>query len=62
MERTRFSGLSRGVGIRFIVQGMESPTPRMQMLDGFNEGWIEFEISEAGARKGEVSWRLYSNH
>jgi uncharacterized protein YbjT (DUF2867 family) len=22
--------------------GMQNPTPRMQMLDGFNEGWIEF--------------------
>jgi hypothetical protein len=24
------------------------------MLDGFNEGWIEFENGEAGSRKGEV--------
>jgi uncharacterized protein YbjT (DUF2867 family) len=27
----------------FKSQGMKNPTPRMQMLDGFNEGWIEFE-------------------
>lgn len=27
----------------FISQGMKNPTPRIQMLDGFNEGWIEFE-------------------
>ncbi|WP_343730746.1 NAD(P)H-binding protein [Duganella sp.] len=27
----------------FIAQGMRNPTPRMQMLDGFNQGWIEFE-------------------
>jgi uncharacterized protein YbjT (DUF2867 family) len=40
---------------RFIAQGMKNPTPRMQMLDGFNEGWIEFEHNEAGARKGGVS-------
>ncbi|MEJ0092430.1 MAG: NmrA family NAD(P)-binding protein [Methylocella sp.] len=26
----------------FTSQGMKNPTPRMQMLDGFNEGWIEF--------------------
>lgn len=24
-------------------QGMRNPTPRMRMLDGFNEGWIAFE-------------------
>ena len=40
---------------RFIAQGMKNPTPRMQMLDGFNEGWIEFEKGEAGSRKGAVS-------
>ncbi|RUL65763.1 NAD-dependent epimerase/dehydratase family protein [Dyella dinghuensis] len=40
---------------RFIAQGMKNPTPRIQMLDGFNEGWIEFEDGEAGARKGGVS-------
>jgi NAD(P)H dehydrogenase (quinone) len=22
---------------------MKNPTPRIQMLDGFNEGWIKFE-------------------
>jgi uncharacterized protein YbjT (DUF2867 family) len=27
----------------FRSQGMRHPTPRMQMLDGFNEGWIAFE-------------------
>jgi hypothetical protein len=27
----------------FLAQGMKNPLPRMQMLDGFNEGWIEFE-------------------
>jgi NAD(P)H dehydrogenase (quinone) len=27
------------------------------MLDGFNEGWIEFESGEAGSRKGEVELR-----
>ena len=26
----------------FRSQGMQNPTPRMQMLDGFNEGWIAF--------------------
>jgi NAD(P)H dehydrogenase (quinone) len=27
----------------FLAQGMNNPLPRMQMLDGFNEGWICFE-------------------
>jgi NAD(P)H dehydrogenase (quinone) len=27
----------------FRSQGMKNPEPRLQMLDGFNEGWIEFE-------------------
>lgn len=38
----------------FRSQGMKNPTPRMKMLDGFNEGWIEFEATEAGSRKGKV--------
>ncbi|WP_322101441.1 NmrA family NAD(P)-binding protein [Paraburkholderia sp. J41] len=37
----------------FRAQGMANPLPRMQMLDGFNEGWIEFE-SPASSLKGEV--------
>jgi NAD(P)H dehydrogenase (quinone) len=27
----------------FRAQGMANPLPRLQMLDGFNEGWIAFE-------------------
>jgi NAD(P)H dehydrogenase (quinone) len=30
-------------GALFKSQGMKNPTPRIQMLDGFNEGWIQFE-------------------
>ncbi|VEB96170.1 NAD(P)H azoreductase [Cedecea lapagei] len=26
----------------FLAQGMKNPRPRVQMLDGFNEGWIDF--------------------
>ena len=36
-------------------QGMKNPTPRIQMLDGFNEGWIEFESAQVGSRKGNVT-------
>ena len=39
----------------FVSQGMKDPIPRMRMLDGFNEGWIEFENAEAGAQKGKVA-------
>src|ERR1700730_1143719 len=38
----------------FKSQGMKNPIPRIKMLDGFNEGWIEFESAEAGSRKGKV--------
>jgi uncharacterized protein YbjT (DUF2867 family) len=39
----------------FESQGMKNPLPRMRMLDGFNEGWIEFERGETGSRKGNTS-------
>lgn len=38
----------------FRAQGMNDPVPRIQMLDGFNEGWITFEGEEASVRKGRV--------
>jgi uncharacterized protein YbjT (DUF2867 family) len=38
----------------FRSQGMKNPDPRIQMLDGFNEGWIEFEGKEM-PRKGKVA-------
>ncbi|MDR9776905.1 NmrA family NAD(P)-binding protein [Rhizobium hidalgonense] len=40
----------------FRSQGMQNPGPRMRMLDGFNEGWIEFDGGEAGSRKGETTF------
>ncbi len=39
----------------FRSQGMKNPWPRIQMLDGFNEGWIEFEGGQTGSRKGAVA-------
>jgi len=39
----------------FRSQGMKNPTPRIRVLDGFNDGWIEFENGAAGSRKGEVA-------
>jgi NAD(P)H dehydrogenase (quinone) len=45
----------------FQSQGMKNPAARIQMLDGFNEGWIEFESGEAGSRKGRVELRTVLN-
>jgi uncharacterized protein YbjT (DUF2867 family) len=39
----------------FLSQGMKNPEPRIQMLDGFNEGWIEFEQGEGGVRRGTTT-------
>jgi uncharacterized protein YbjT (DUF2867 family) len=36
----------------FRTQGMRNPLPRMRMLDGFNEGWIEFSDHGRSAVKG----------
>ena len=45
-------------GSLFKSQGMKNPTPRIQMLDGFNEGWIEFERGESGSIKGKVTLEM----
>ena len=37
----------------FRSQGMKNPQPRMRMLDGFNEGWIEFRH---GGRDAIKAW------
>jgi NAD(P)H dehydrogenase (quinone) len=40
----------------FRSQGVKNPMPRIRMLDGFNEGWIDFEGGEAQAsQKGTVA-------
>jgi uncharacterized protein YbjT (DUF2867 family) len=39
----------------FREQGMQHPTPRMQMLDGFNTGWIDFAQRGANARKASIT-------
>jgi uncharacterized protein YbjT (DUF2867 family) len=37
-----------------LFQGMKNPQPRMRMLDGFNEGWIEFRDHGSSAVKGNT--------
>jgi len=39
----------------FLSQGMKNPNPRIRMLDGFNEGWIDFEKDETDTLKGKLS-------
>lgn len=39
----------------FRSQGMQFPMPRIRMLDGFNESWIDFEDSGAEKRNGITS-------
>ena len=39
----------------FRAQGMSNPTPRMRMVDGFNEGWIAFDPASPRLRKGTTS-------
>jgi len=35
----------------FRSQGTKNPLPRIRMVDGFNEGWIDFESGQRGSRK-----------
>ncbi|MGA7314486.1 MAG: NmrA family NAD(P)-binding protein [Silvibacterium sp.] len=35
----------------FRSQGMKNPLPRIRMVDGFNEGWIDFKSGQSGSRK-----------
>ena len=39
----------------FRTQGMRHPMPRIRMLDGFNEGWIEFTEHGRSAIKGTTA-------
>jgi NAD(P)H dehydrogenase (quinone) len=38
----------------FRAQGVKNPQPRVRMLDGFNEGWIEFRDGGHSAVKGST--------
>jgi uncharacterized protein YbjT (DUF2867 family) len=38
----------------FVAQGVKNPTPRIRMLDGFNQGWIEFVEGGANSQKGQT--------
>jgi NAD(P)H dehydrogenase (quinone) len=45
----------------FTSQGMKQPLPRIQMLDGFNQGWIEFEQNQTRIQKGRTGLREVLN-
>jgi uncharacterized protein YbjT (DUF2867 family) len=38
----------------FRSQGMKHPLPRIRMIEGFNEGWIDFEGGTAEHRAGRI--------
>lgn len=40
----------------FRAQGTRNPLPRIRMLDGFNEGWIDFERNDTEQRTGSVTF------
>jgi uncharacterized protein YbjT (DUF2867 family) len=48
VARDRWEGM-------FRAQGMQNPTPRLRMLDGFNEGWIAFEGYQTTVLRGKTS-------
>lgn len=55
-RRVRAQAVAReNWGAIFREQGMRDPIPRIQMLDGFNEGWIKFEGEGTTRVKGKVS-------
>ena len=37
-----------------LDEGKKHPKPRIEMLDGFNEGWIDFEGGEGHTVKGRI--------
>ncbi len=39
----------------FRAQGARNPLPRIRMLDGFNESWIEFQDQGRSAMKGTTA-------
>jgi len=39
----------------FRAQGAQNPIPRIQMLDGFNEGWLDFERGAVEQRRGRTT-------
>jgi len=39
----------------FRSQGTKNPMPRIRMIDGFNEGWIDFEFGQANSRKARTT-------
>jgi NAD(P)H dehydrogenase (quinone) len=41
----------------FHSQGIKNPLPRIRMVDGFNEGWIDFESGQSGSRKAGTTLR-----
>jgi NAD(P)H dehydrogenase (quinone) len=45
----------------FKSQGAINPSPRVEMLDGFNSGWIDFEGSRKKSVKGSTTLETVLN-
>ena len=45
----------------FRLQGMKHPLARIRMIDGFNEGWIDFEGGGAEHRTGRIPLQAVLN-
>ena len=45
----------------FRSEGMKNPVPRIRMLDGFNESWIESNEENLVRKRGTQAWRRCSN-
>ena len=46
----------------FRSQGMKHPLARIRMIDGFNEGWIDFEGNGAEHRAGRIPLETVLKH
>ena len=55
MTRYRWEALFRS-------QGMKHPLARIRMIDGFNEGWIDFEGDGTEHRSGQIQLEAVLRH
>jgi hypothetical protein len=43
----------------FKSQGMKNLIPRIQLLGGFNQGWINFEWGKLARNRDALHWRQF---
>jgi NAD(P)H dehydrogenase (quinone) len=52
----------QGWEARVRAEGLQHPQARIAMLDGFNEGWIDFAREGAEHRTGTVAFEMVLRH